>query len=195
MDWKILREKVMPRGARRRDNPFRNRFYGYRQTDLELPDGRKATYHGVLIPECVHIVALEDDLTTYLVRQSRPNARQAGSLVIPKTLELPGGFAKEGLTLEAAAQNELAGEIKRYAGTMEKVGVILPSAGISNERDHIFMGTKLTPVVSAEEVEATEQDMRIVSGPFGKLYDSLLQSRSPVSAQTLAAMGMVARRL
>src|SRR5689334_11673674 len=104
MDWQVVKEKVYPKGPQRRNNPFRNRFYGYRQTDLVLPDGRPATYHGVLIPNCVHLVAIEDDLTTYLVRQDRPNARRSGSLVVPKTLELPGGFAKDGLSLEDAVQ-------------------------------------------------------------------------------------------
>src|SRR5882757_416607 len=102
-DWTVTGETVWPKG----DNPFGNRFYGYRETNLVLPDGRLATYFGNLVGHCVHAVAVEDDLTTYLVRQSRPNVRAIGQMTVPITLELPGGFADPDLGLEGSAREEV----------------------------------------------------------------------------------------
>lgn len=189
--WQIKSETVYPAGS----NPFDNRFYGYRSTDLILPDGRPATYHGVTIPDCLHIVAVEKDLTTYLVRQSRPNARALSGTAIPETLELPGGFKKAGIEMAAAANAELSEEIGKRAGSLTLIGSLYPSPGVSNEVDSIYLGTDLTTVDAPVDVEATEQDMRIVAAPFGELYDSIIRGNQPASAQTLAAMAMAATYL
>ncbi len=187
-DWIVKSETVLPKG----DNPMENRFYGYRIFEFTLPDGQNATYFGLVVPNCVHVVAVEADETTHLVRQRRPNVMAVGALEVPETLELPGGFADPNITLEQSAQGELETEIGRHAGTLTEVGTIWPSVGVSNEQDHIFMGTELSPVDNNDHVEATEQDMRIVSGKFGDLYEQMQRDRLPVSAQTLAAMSKVA---
>lgn len=186
--WSVSNEHTYPRG----DNPFGNAFYGYRTLDVSLPNNQQATYHGLLIGDCVHIVALEEDQTTYLIRQPRPNAMAAHSNQIPNTLELPGGFAPLGLSLESHAQLELHEELRRHAGSLSFVGTILPSPGISNEHDYIFLGTDLSPIEDASSGESTEMDMEIVEGKFGTIYSQMLRSELPVSGQTLAAMAKVA---
>jgi hypothetical protein len=191
--WRVNDEIIYPSG----NNPFNNRFYGYRDVHLTLPDGRLATYHGVVVPPCVHIVAVENDGTSYLVRQDRPNVMEPGAREVPQTLELPGGFARPELSLEGSAQGELAQEIGKSAGTLVKVGVLFPSHGISSERDTIFLGTDLEDFRTASD-EATEQDLSVVSGPFGELYDALRQETmngNPISAQTFAAMSLAAHLL
>lgn len=190
-DWILRREEILPKG----ENPLGNSFYGYRRADFVLPDGRTATYHGVIIPACVHILAVEDDLTTYLVRQKRPNVRRVGQLVVPETLELPGGFSDPELGVEASARNELREEVGLTAGRFAQIGILYPSPGISNEEDYIFLGRDLTPIVGGRSHESTEQDLRVVAGPFGKIYDQVIRNQLPVSAQTLAAFAMGARHL
>lgn len=189
--WHIKSDVIYPAA----DNPFNNNFYGYRSTNLALPDGSEAIYHGVVMSDCLHIVAVEDDLTTYMVRQNRPNARIAGSDHIPQTLELPGGFQQAGLEKQAAANKELIEEIGKSAGSLMLIGRLYPSPGISNETDTIFLAKDLTSRIPLEETEATEQDMRIIAEPFGKLYDSLIHGNQPVSAQTLAAMTIAASHI
>jgi 8-oxo-dGTP pyrophosphatase MutT (NUDIX family) len=189
--WKIVGEKLYPKD----DNLFGNRFYGYRSTKLKLPDGADAEYHGVVVGPCVHVVAVEEDSTTYLVRQSRPNARALGDDTIPETLELPGGFQEEGSDAESAAASELGEEIRRRAGSLVLLGVTYPSTGISNETDTIFLATDLSPISETGIVEATEQDLRVVAGKFGELYDLLRSGSQPVSAQTLAGMALAAAHL
>jgi len=187
--WKVLSERIMPVGH----NPLGNLFYGYRRTGIQLPDGQLTEYHGILVKDCVHVVAVEDDLTTYLVRQIRPNIRrprQPGP--IPHTLELPGGFADHSPDLAICANYELAGEIGRMASSLEKLGEVYPSTGVSNERDTIFLGRELVIAEPAGPLEATEQDVRVVSDRFGKLYDMLRSGQEPVSAQTLAGFALAA---
>ena len=189
--WSVRSDQNYPAGT----NPFGNRFYGYRSTNLILPDGRQATYHGVVIPDCIHVVAMEDDLTTYLVRQFRPNARANRATDIPQTLELPGGFQKPGLEKCGAANEELKEEIGKSAGSLTVLGTLFPSPGISNETDTVFLGRDLSDCPHTGETEATEQSLTVVAGPFGVLYDRMRQGHEPVAAQTLAAMAMAAVHL
>lgn len=185
-NWTVSRETILPKG----DNPMGNNFYGYRKVDLDLPDGRTATYHGVIPGDCVHVLAVEDDLTTYLVRQKRPNALPAGGRIVPVTLELPGGFARQKLGLETSAREEAREEIGRNIGNLLKIGELYPSTGLSNEVDTIYLGTGLSIAEDVVHSEATEQDLRIVTGKFGELMDDLRRGGQPVSAQALAAFAL-----
>ena len=132
---------------------------------------------------------------TYLVRQLRPNALERGGLIIPETLELPGGFASPNLTLEQSANRELAEEIGRQATNMTQVMQMYPSSGLSNEVDTIFWGTKLVDVSGIHSEEATEADMTFVQAKFGDLYRQLSkmsEHQRPISAQTFAALSQAA---
>jgi len=187
-EWKVIGEELYRKGVDK--NPLGNKHYGYRKVFLELPDGREGVYFGVDVSRCVHIVPVEDDLTTYLVWQSRPNAMLPGGKKVPRFLEFPGGFRSRRLNLENSAQLELTQEIGRYAGKITKLGVILPSVGLSNERDHIYLGEKLEQTKIIVSEEPTEQDIRVESFNFGTIYDRTRKSKVPVSAQTLSALSM-----
>lgn len=190
-DWQVISERLYVPG----DNPLGNPFYGYRTTDLKLPDGRPATYHGILVGDIVHAVPLEDDLTIHLIRQPRPNARTLADRDVPTVLELPGGAADPVLGLAASADQELCQEIGRRSHKLEQVGVLMTAVGISDERDNIFLATSLYPATDDEHDEATEQSIVVVSEPFGSLYDRLCTASLPVSSQTLAALTLVAALL
>jgi ADP-ribose pyrophosphatase len=190
-DWKVTRDRLYEPG----DNPLGNPFYGYRTTDLLLPDGRSATYHGILVGDIVHAAPLEDDLTIHLISQPRPNARTTADRDVPAVLELPGGAADPGLGLAASADRELCQEIGCRAGTLEQLGVLMTAVGVSDERDTIFLATSLYLATDHDHDEATEQSIVVVSEPFGRLYDRLRHGRAPASAQTVAALTLVAARL
>lgn len=184
-------ERLFPKGR----NPFGNNFYGYLARELVLPDGQEATYHGLDIPPCVHIVAIDPDETTYLIRQDRPNVMRLGETIIPQVLELPGGFAKAHTPLPESAQAELNEEISLHAGNLEHIGTLWPSVGVSNEQDHIFLGTDLSPVHVSGELEATEQSLEVMAVNFGQIYDEVRRGHQPASAQMLAALSLAAARL
>lgn len=190
-EWKVTGDQIYPKG----DNPFGNRFFGYRSTSLELPDGRPAIYHGVTIEDIVHAVPIEDDMTTYLILQPRPNARRLNQPDVPRILELPGGVLNPVLGHTGSVELEMRQEISRTASTITQLGVLLPSPGVSNERDTIFMATGLSIASDPTHDEATEQDLIVIDRPFGELFDSVRNGREPVSAQTVAALAMAATRL
>lgn len=198
-EWYVKGLTRYPKGH----NPLGNSFYGYLRVDLTLPNGQPATYHGVDVGPCVHTVAVADDETTFFVRQPRPNTMPAGSLVVPRLLELPGGFAdiknKQGkVNLRASAAAELKTEAAIVTASLTRIGQIHPSPGLSNEVDTVFLGLGARGIDElAERAEATEADMEIVVGKFGDLYDQLFTeaAKYPVSGQTLAAMAMAARIL
>ena len=190
-NWEIVTTQEFPPGG----NPLSNPFYGYTITDLIMPNGQPAQYHGLRVGDIVHAGVLEEDLTIHLVQQDRPNLRRAGQGTIPRTLELPGGFVKENLGLAGSAAQEAREEVKRDPAMVEYLGVLYTSPGTSDEQDHIFMATLLSPLRGVVEVDATEEDMGIVSMPFGKAYDMMRSGKRPVVSQTLAAMSMIAARL
>jgi ADP-ribose pyrophosphatase len=113
---------------------------------------------------------------------------------VPQTLELPGGFVPAGTTPEEGVGKELQEEIGMRAGKLATLGVVYPSPGVSNERDHTFLATQLTPSQRSSG-EETERDLEVVTMPFGQAYDMFLSSKQPVAAQTLAAMAKAARLL
>jgi 8-oxo-dGTP pyrophosphatase MutT (NUDIX family) len=189
--WRVVGETVYPKG----DNPLGNPFYGYRTTDLVLPDGRSARYHGILVGDVVFAVPMEEDLTTHLIRQPRPNARAPLAADVPAYLELPGGSVHPGLGLAASVDREMCQEIGLRARTIEQIGVLMTSVGVSEERDTIFLATDLYSAGDDDHDEPTEQSIELVSEPFGRLYDQVRTGAVPVSAQTLASLTLVAARL
>jgi len=190
MNWKITSNENYPPG----NNPLGNPFYGYQKTYVELPNGSQAKYYGIDVGSCVHIVAVEQDTTTYFVRQHRPNARMRGSNDIPVTLELPGGFASAEMGLVDSAHTELRQEIGKIATQIQQIGVLLSLPGASNEHDTIFLGQGLVDADTHDKShEPTELDMRIEAMPFGRAYDIMRKGERPVSAQTLAGMTLAAQ--
>lgn len=189
-NWNLSNEKYFPKG----DPAHTNRFYGYIEREIELPDGKMATFFGVDVPPTGHIVALEDDLTTYMVRQKRPNLMRPSDTVVPTTLELPGGFLREDMTPEEAVNQELRQEVGLSAGTVMQIGELNAYPGISNERDAVFIGRSLSQVTRAD-FDDTEQDMEVVAEKFSTLYDSIIGGDRQVSAQTIAAIAKASRYL
>jgi hypothetical protein len=189
-NWHVAHRDFFARG----DNPFHNSFYGYQRTQLVLPDGSPAIYHGIDVGDCVHVVPLDDDLTTYLVRQKRPNLLRPGMTEVPETWELPGGFVGD-REIEVAALEELAQEVGKRALRLTKAGVLYTAPGVSNETDTIYVARQLIDQPDAYRHEATEQDLQVMALPFGEAFDTLRSGREPATAATLAALAMAARTL
>ncbi len=188
--WEIRGEGNMPKES----NPIGNTFYGYRDTYILLPDGRKATYFGIVVRPCVLIVSIEDDLTTYFVRQKRPNARQVDQSDIPEFLELPGGLA-DSKDLAYEANRELRDETGISSSNITEIGVIYPYPSVSNERDHIFLGRDLLHNLDGINREATEQDIEVISAPFAKIYDQVRRGQVMASGPTIAALTIASTHL
>jgi 8-oxo-dGTP pyrophosphatase MutT (NUDIX family) len=190
-EWSLSSRRVHLRG----ENVFGNKFYGYAENEVGLPDGRTAKYFGLDVGPCVHVVGLTQDETTLLVRQKRPNLLRDGDMEIPTTLELPGGFAHPNRPLEESATSEFGEETGRLVSDLQLVTSICPSTGLSNERDTVFWGSAGDAGSWNSDrhiIEATEQDMRIIEVPFGRAIDIIRRGSEPISAQTVAALALVA---
>jgi ADP-ribose pyrophosphatase len=106
-------------------------------------------------------IVVHDDTHLYLVRQPRE------ALGDPDFLEIPAGrLDQEGESPLEAAQRELAEEIGKAAAEWEPVTTYASSAGMSDERVHVFYATGL----SDRDAEADENErIEIVRWPLDDL--------------------------
>jgi ADP-ribose pyrophosphatase len=112
-----------------------------------LPDGATVTRDVVLHPGAVAILPLVDAGHVCLLRNQRP--------VIEDTIwEIPAGTLEPNEPPDDAARRELAEETGYRAGQLRKLGVIIPSPGVLNERIHLYLATDLT--AGPQELERDE---------------------------------------
>ena len=101
-------------------------------------DGEEVTRQWVAHPGSVAMVA-HDDEHVWLVRQPREATGD------PDLLELPAGkLDEDGEPPLDCAQRELAEEIGKAAAHWEHLKTFLTSAGMTDERCHIFLATGLS---------------------------------------------------
>ncbi len=101
-------------------------------------------------------------------------------------LECPSGGRNPGEASDVAARRELEEETGYRAGRLEHLGCFSTSAGISDERVDLFLGTDLT-LDGRIERENTEQ-MEICTLPFGELHERALGGKIDNGATALALM-------
>jgi ADP-ribose pyrophosphatase len=115
---------------------FEGQIVNLRVDTVELAAGRRATREVVEHADVVAIVPLLEDGDVLLVRQYRLPPRQL-------MLEVPAGSVDAGETAEEAAQRELAEEIERRAGRLERLCGFYVSPGFCDEYVHVFLATQL----------------------------------------------------
>lgn len=105
--------------------------------DVTLPDGRVSRQSWIDHKPCIAVVPVDAAGNIVLIRQYR----HAASKVL---IEIPAGaIDRDGETVEACAQRELAEEIGFRAGKMEKLfeGFLIP--GYGNEYMYFFLARDL----------------------------------------------------
>lgn len=105
---------------------------------VELPNGREVDLELVRHPGAAAVVPLTAEGEVLLVRQYRHAAD--GWL-----LEVPAGKLDAGETPEDGARRELEEEAGFRAGSLTKLGGILPSPGFTDEVIHLFLARDLSP--------------------------------------------------
>lgn len=98
---------------------------------VDLPNGRSVLLDLLKHPGAAAVVPFLDDGRVLLIRQYR---YAAGGYL----LEIPAGKLDPGEAPEACAARELEEETGYRAGRLEKLGVIWPSPGFTDERIHLF---------------------------------------------------------
>ena len=110
-----------------------------RRDRVRLPDGNTAVRECIRHPGAVLILAQRDDERILFVRQFRYPVGHA-------LLELPAGRIDPGEALLDCARRELIEETGFEAGEWQRLGMIHPCVGYSDERIEIFLARGLVEV-------------------------------------------------
>ncbi len=165
------------------DTKYRGRIVEVRVERFRHADGEVVTREVVRHQGAVAIVAY-DDKHVYLTRQPREAVGE------PRLLEIPAGrLDVPGEEPLHAAQRELAEEIGRAAHVWESVMSYYVSAGISDERVHLFAATDLYEA-SAESEE--NERIELTPWPLQELDEAIAECRD---AKTLIGLLWLARAL
>jgi 8-oxo-dGTP pyrophosphatase MutT (NUDIX family) len=147
-------------------------------------DGAQVSREVVRHRGAVAIVA-HDEHDVWLERQPREAVGESGLLEIPA-----GRLDVDGEQPLHAAQRELAEEIGCGARSWEHILTYYVSAGITDERVHLYHATDLHPAHADSDEE--DERIEIVRWPLGDLDGALAACED---AKTLIALLWLARRL
>jgi 8-oxo-dGTP pyrophosphatase MutT (NUDIX family) len=162
---------------------YRGRIVEVRVERFRHADGEEVSREVVRHQGAVAIVAY-DAQCVWLERQPREAVNE------PRLLEIPAGrLDVAGEEPQQAAQRELAEEIGRGAHEWEAILSYYVSAGITDERVHLFAATDLYEShAHSEENERIE----LVPWPLDRLQDAIAECQD---AKTLIGLFWLARRL
>lgn len=122
-------------------------------------------------PGAAIVLALDEDERACLLRQYR---HAAGGTFI----ELPAGLCDvAGEDPVETAKRELAEEAGLAASRWRHLTTTYPSAGITSERQHLYLARDLTHVEMDFTHRHEEAHMEVFWAPFAELYDAVLAGR------------------
>ncbi|PRX98645.1 NUDIX domain-containing protein [Allonocardiopsis opalescens] len=174
--------------SRRGETRWRGAFASVRTDELDLPgvDGPERVRRDIVThPGSVAVVALDDAGQALLVRQYRHAAGM-------RLWEIPAGLRDvEGEPPLRTAQRELAEETGHQADDWRVLLDLLPSPGISDERVHIFLARRLSPLPAADGFVRVheEADLRLARVP---LRDAVRKVLAGEIHNGIAAAGLLA---
>jgi ADP-ribose pyrophosphatase len=151
---------------------FQGRALTIDVAEIEMPDGRRSTREIVRHRGAAVILGQRPDGRYVLIRQYRRAVEQT-------LLEVVAGCLEEGEPAEEGARREMEEESGYAVQSLEKIGVIVPCPGYSEERLHLFYARlaqepdaqrpdfdeNLEPVVmTAEEIDAALDSGELCDG-------------------------------
>ena len=143
---------------------FEGRIIKVTLDQAELPNGKLAAREVVEHPGGVAVLALEEDNTTYLVKQFRYPIQQL-------LLELPAGKLDGPEDHLLAAKRELSEETGLEAAKWTYLGYTLASPGFCDEALHMYLARGLT-----RKRQHLDEDefLDVVTMPFGQLVEQVM---------------------
>ena len=163
---------------------YEGRIVGLRVDNVVLPGGRETTREVVAHPDCVAIVAIDNQDNAILVRQFRHAVER-------ELLEIPAGCIEPGEEALQSAIRELEEETGYTAARMERLGGFYSSPGYSTEFLHLFLATglELGPCQPQED-----EIIEVVSIPLAKI-PALIVSGAVCDAKSIAGFFALSLRL
>ncbi|MEI7899302.1 MAG: NUDIX hydrolase [bacterium] len=176
---------------------FQGRALTIDVAEIEMPDGRRSTREIVRHRGAAVILGQRPDGKFVLIRQYRRSIEQT-------LLEMVAGGLEEGEPAEEGARREMEEESGYAVQALEKIGVIVPCPGYSEERLHLYYARlsqepaaqqpdfdeNLEPaVMTAEEIEAALDSGELIDGKSIALWllwrrkTGKLEKRSTPNAQ------------
>ncbi|MCQ2409884.1 MAG: NUDIX hydrolase [Clostridia bacterium] len=159
MDEKDLIEKEI-----KANTVYSGHIVNLRNDDVLLPNGVKSKREYVEHPGGATILAFDNEGNILLERQFRYPYREV-------IWEIPAGKLEKGEDPMEAAKRELEEETGMVAGKIEKLGLIYPSPGYTNEHLYIYLATDLKP--TRQHLDENEF-LSIVKMPFEKAVDMVM---------------------
>ena len=129
--------------------------------------------------DSVTIVPLDEKGKIWFVTQFRMGSEEI-------LLELPAGILEDGETPENCASREIREEIGMAAGKLHKLGAIYLAPGYSNELNHVYLATDLSP----SPLEADEDEfLGIEKYPYISI-NSMVASGEIIDSKSVAALSL-----
>jgi ADP-ribose pyrophosphatase len=145
---------------------FQGRALTIDVAEIEMPNGRRSTREIVRHRGAVVILGQRPDGVFVLVRQYRRSVEAT-------LLEVVAGCLEEGEPVEDGARREMEEESGYTVKSLEKIGVIVPCPGYSEERLHLFYA-KLSQTPNAQRPDFDEnlEPVLMTSGEIDAALDS-----------------------
>lgn len=119
--WKTLSSKIV----------YKNSFIKVQEDKVIRPNGKSGIYGFLKVPRTVGIVAVDEEKRVFLCKQYRYIFKE-------ESLEIPRGFVDYGESPQQAATRELEEEAGVIAESMEQIGSLRLSIGLTDEEVKIF---------------------------------------------------------
>ncbi len=126
MKWKVLESKYL----------HKEPWLTIREDKCEMPDGTQVPkFYVNEYPEWVNVFCVTKEGQVILVKQYRHGTNTVA-------VELPGGVAEEGETMEVAAKREVREETGYEFAHFEYLGKISANPSTTNNYTHMFLATE-----------------------------------------------------
>ena len=144
---------------------YRNPWLSVREDEILRSDGKRGFYGVVDKDDCAIILPI-DHGRVWLVEQFRYTIQE-------RALELPqGGWEMQVENPEELARGELKEELGLEAKEMTYLGTLWIAYGFANQKQHVFLGTGLTP--TDKEPDPEEHDLVARSVPVEEFEEMML---------------------
>jgi ADP-ribose pyrophosphatase len=147
MEWKIVESQYL----------YQEPWLTIRKDKCQMPNGKIIpAFYVNEYPEWVNALAFTREGKIVMVKQYRHGIGQT-------SMELPGGVAEEGETMEEAVRREMREETGYEFGNLVYLGKISANPSTTNNFMHMFVATECEKTAEQELDETEELEVHLVT--------------------------------